>query len=107
MLARRHARLTRHTLTVAWIPLHVVLVGHGLLRVHGDVGGHVVTSRHVRVLGHPRASLRRHVLRRSLFGRLGLVAFDAVLVARSGFGCVQAGLTRMGQQPVRSEGCDP
>lgn len=85
---RRHAR------AVPLIPLlHVVLVRHGLLGVHGHVGRHTIPPRHVRVLGDAwAATLGREVLGSRLFGRFDLVAIHTVFVARRGLRSVEAGL---------------
>ena len=80
--------MRRHAGAVALVTLDVVLIGKGLLGVHGHVW-HIVT-RHMRVLWHARsAALRGDVLAR-LFWRVNLVAFDTVLVARCGLRGVEA-----------------
>lgn len=93
VVAGRHAWLRRHAGPVALIPLlHIALICQGLLRVHGHVG-HVVAG-HVWLLGHARsAALRGEVLVGRLLRRFNLVtAVDAVFVAGSGLGSVQARL---------------
>ena len=90
---RRHAR------AVPLIPLlHVVLVRHGLLGVHGHVGRHAIPLGHVRVLGDAwAATLGREVLGRRLFGRVDLFAIYAVFVARRGLRSVEASLWEEGK----------
>ena len=71
--------------------LNIALISQGV-GVHGHVG-HVV-ARHTMTLRHAgTTALRGKVLAGSLFGRLDLVAFGAVLVSGGRFGSVQAGLS--------------
>jgi hypothetical protein len=73
--------------------MHVILVGHGRLRVQRKALRHIATW-HVWVLRHARApSLGRKVLVGRFLRRLDLVAaIHAILVTSSGFGCVQTSL---------------
>lgn len=73
--------------------LHVALIRERLLSFDRHVG-HVV-PRHVRVLGNALPAARgRDVLGGGLLRRVDLVAIDAVLIAGSRLGGIQACLDR-------------
>jgi hypothetical protein len=85
----RHSLLGRHGILRATL-LHVVLVCHGLLGVHGDAG-HVATG-HMR-RGHARsAGLRGQVSTGGLLGRLDLVAIIDTVLVLGRLRSIQAGL---------------
>lgn len=90
----RHSGLG-HTLAIALVSLHVVLVGHGLLGVHGHIWGHTISGRDVLVLGHARtAALWRKMLRCRLFGGFRAFEVAAVVASRIGFRGVETCLSR-------------
>lgn len=94
--AGRHAGLRRHTRAISLVALHIALIGQGLLGIHGDIGGHVSSRPHVRVLGDAWAAGLRWEMAWGLLGRVDLVtAVYPILAARRRLGCIEARLDKV------------
>lgn len=104
--AGRHAGLRRHTRAISLVALHIALIGQGLLGIHGDIGGHVSSRPHVRVLGDAWAAGLRWEMAWGLLGRVDLVtAVYPILAARRRLGCIEARLSsKKNQYRVRKGG---
>ena len=83
VLAGRHAAVLLSSL------LHVVLIRHSLLGVHGYVGRDIVATGHMALRDPRTAALGRDMLSCRFFGGFDLVAIDAILVAGRWFRCIQ------------------